>query len=191
MSLVKVQGNASGTGIFTIAAPATNTDRTLTLPNNTGTILTSATTTGFPAGSVLQVVYASTSSVVSTSSSTMTDTGLTATITPTSASSKVLIFVSQNGIYKTSGSSQNMTDLTLLRGSTGVLPANFSGTTGATDGTAINLSVTASCSYLDSPATTSPTTYKTQFNSRNGTATVYVQYAGVSTSTITLMEIAA
>lgn len=37
MSLVKVQGNASGTGIFTVTSPATNTDRTLTLPDDTGT----------------------------------------------------------------------------------------------------------------------------------------------------------
>ncbi len=43
MSLVKVQGNASGTGILTIAAPNTNTDRTLTLPDNSGTILTTGT----------------------------------------------------------------------------------------------------------------------------------------------------
>ena len=42
MSVVKVQGNASGTGIFTVAAPATNTDRTLTLPDQTGTILSNA-----------------------------------------------------------------------------------------------------------------------------------------------------
>ncbi len=44
MSLVKIQGNASGTGEFTIAAPNSNTNRTLTLPDNTGTILTSAST---------------------------------------------------------------------------------------------------------------------------------------------------
>jgi len=43
MSVVKVQGNPSGTGIFTIAAPATNTDRTLTLPDQTGTVLTGGT----------------------------------------------------------------------------------------------------------------------------------------------------
>ena len=42
MSVVKIQGNASGTGIFTVAAPATNTDRTLTLPDQTGTVLTNA-----------------------------------------------------------------------------------------------------------------------------------------------------
>lgn len=44
MSLVKIQGNASGTGIFTVAAPNSNTDRTLTLPDNTGTLLSSSST---------------------------------------------------------------------------------------------------------------------------------------------------
>jgi hypothetical protein len=42
MSKVKIQGNASGTGIFTVAAPATNTDRTLTLPDVDATVLTTA-----------------------------------------------------------------------------------------------------------------------------------------------------
>jgi len=40
MSQVKIQGNASGTGVFTIAAPNSNTDRTLTLPDASGTVLT-------------------------------------------------------------------------------------------------------------------------------------------------------
>ena len=44
MSIVKVQGNASGTGIFTVAAPNSNTDRTLTLPDSTGTIATAEST---------------------------------------------------------------------------------------------------------------------------------------------------
>jgi len=44
MSLVKISGNASGTGTLTIAAPNTNTDRTLTLPDNTGTIITTGST---------------------------------------------------------------------------------------------------------------------------------------------------
>lgn len=44
MSSIKLSPNASGTGIFTVAAPATNTDRTLTLPDNTGTLLSSAST---------------------------------------------------------------------------------------------------------------------------------------------------
>ena len=39
MSKVKIQGNASGTGVFTIEAPGTNDPRTITLPDSTGTIL--------------------------------------------------------------------------------------------------------------------------------------------------------
>jgi hypothetical protein len=42
MSKVKISGNASGTGTFTIAAPNSNTDRTLTLPDEAGTLITSA-----------------------------------------------------------------------------------------------------------------------------------------------------
>lgn len=44
MSKVQLAGNANGTGIFTIASPNSNTDRTLTLPDNTGTLLTTAST---------------------------------------------------------------------------------------------------------------------------------------------------
>jgi hypothetical protein len=42
MSKVTIQGNASGTGTFTIAAPNSNTDRTLNLPDEAGTVLTSS-----------------------------------------------------------------------------------------------------------------------------------------------------
>ena len=41
MSNVKIEGNASGTGTFTIAAPNSNTDRTFNLPDEAGTVLTS------------------------------------------------------------------------------------------------------------------------------------------------------
>ena len=55
MSKVAIQGNASGTGTFTIESPATNTDRTLTLPDEAGTVLTSASNlaglTGIPTAS--------------------------------------------------------------------------------------------------------------------------------------------
>jgi len=47
MSSIKLESNASGTGIFTIASPNSNTNRTLTLPDNTGTILTAASTPAF------------------------------------------------------------------------------------------------------------------------------------------------
>lgn len=43
MSSIKLTPNSSGSGIFSIASPNSNTDRTLTLPDNSGTILTTAT----------------------------------------------------------------------------------------------------------------------------------------------------
>jgi hypothetical protein len=53
MSKVAISGNASGTGVFTIASPNGNTDRTLTLPDNTGTLVTNVS------GSVSQSMLAS------------------------------------------------------------------------------------------------------------------------------------
>ena len=50
MSKVAIQGAATGTGVFTLASPATNTDRTLTLPDEAGTVLTSASATVLPKG---------------------------------------------------------------------------------------------------------------------------------------------
>ena len=144
-----------------------------------------------PAGAVLQVVNATYSTQVSNTSNTYVDTGLTATITPTSSTSKILVLVSQNGIYKTAANIANETDLILLRNGTSLTPSiPFAGTLGETSVATTN-SVTASFNYLDSPATTSAVTYKTQFASRNITATVYVQYANVSVSAITLLEISA
>jgi hypothetical protein len=50
LSSIKLSPNASGTGAFTIAAPNSNTDRTLTLPDNTGTILTTGSASVLPKG---------------------------------------------------------------------------------------------------------------------------------------------
>jgi len=143
-----------------------------------------------PAGSILQVVQANTATQVSSSSATPVDTGLSATITPTSATSKILVLVSQNGLKKQSTVSSNCIDINLLRGSTSLLSPNAVGAILETS-TTVDNSGAASINYLDSPATTSATTYKTQFASRNGGAAVQVQYANISNSNITLMEIAA
>ena len=66
MSKVVIQGNASGTGNFTIAAPNSNTDRTFNLPDAAGTVLTTGNQSDFPAGSVLQVASTTTDGVLST-----------------------------------------------------------------------------------------------------------------------------
>ena len=46
MAKVKIQGNASGTGVLTVTAPNTSTDRTITLPDSTGTLATTADSVG-------------------------------------------------------------------------------------------------------------------------------------------------
>jgi hypothetical protein len=165
-----------------------------------GTVLTadSAEATGMKwaaaagGGKVLQVIYGSTTTVVGSSSSTFVDTTLTATITPSSASSKVLVLVNQNGAYKNSGNSQNALAIKLLRGSTDLA---FMGTLiNYTDSTMLLISQGGSLSVLDTPATTSATTYKTQFRSQNGAAAVEIQSGAGGTSvssTIVLMEIGA
>ena len=189
MSSIKLESNASGTGIFTIASPNSNTNRTLTLPDNTGTILTSATTTGFPAGSVLQVVSQNYGTQFASSSSTFTDTGITVSITPTSATSKILILVTLSGVYKQT----NNTGLIarLLRGAT--VLQKFVGNAGFTNTTTANHVGGVSFNYLDSPATTSSTTYKIEGASGGNLATAYITVDGATndSSSITLMEIAA
>jgi hypothetical protein len=145
---------------------------------------TGVPSSGMPAGSVIQTVNATYSTQVSSSSSTYADTGLTASITPTSSSNKILVLVDVAGIYKFS--SDTGCSLKLLRNSTDLIV--FSEEAGYTGSTLTNLVGTQSCNYLDSPATTSATTYKVQFKSASNSATVRVQ-AISSVSTITLMEI--
>lgn len=52
MSKIALTPNASGTGTLTIASPDTNSDRTLTLPDNSGTVITTGTTTGIDASAL-------------------------------------------------------------------------------------------------------------------------------------------
>lgn len=140
------------------------------------------------AGAVLQVVNASVTAEASNSTSTFADTGLTATITPTSATSKILVLVNHCGCGKTSNNTG--LQIKLLRNGSQIVYLEDAGC--YTNSTASNFVGSVSCSYLDSPATTSAVTYKTQLASRGNNAVVYVQTYGsvLATSTITLMEIA-
>jgi hypothetical protein len=154
-----------------------------------GVTVTGLAKASLPTGSVLQVVSATYATETGSSSSTFIDTGLTATITPTSSTSKILVLVSQNGCGKQTN--DTALRLKLLRGATDIL--YFSDIAGRTNTTAANYIGSISASYLDSPATTSATTYKTQFSSLSGNGIVIVQGAQSTavSSSITLMEIAA
>jgi hypothetical protein len=138
-------------------------------------------------GKVLQVVNATYSVSTTNNTSTFADTGLTATITPTSATSKILVLVNQAGVAKTSANATSGNTIKLMRGATDLITFSVYETY---TGTALELYGSSGTNYLDSPATTSATTYKTQFkNEFNGNG-VKVQIGG-NASTITLMEIGA
>lgn len=161
----------------------------------TGQILTADTTvspykvkwaSAAGGGKVLQVVEGTYNTNTATSSSTPIDTGLTATITPSSATSKVLVFVTHNGLYMSQpASGSNSMKISLLRGGTTISAAEYTYATAALYGG------TGSQNILDSPATTSATTYKTTFNSVENKASVTISADGRNRASIVLMEIGA
>jgi len=163
-----------------------------TIISGDGTI-TGLTATGIsavqnlPAGSVLQVVSFTYSTQVGTSSNTYTDTNLTATITPKFATSKILVFVNHGECQKDSGANLIRIKMILLRSGTQL--AQFAADGLYTNSSSVN-SGSIAFNYLDSPATTSATIYKTQFASNSGLGSVFVQNSNTA-GTITLMEIAA
>ena len=151
------------------------------LANLLGTA-TSVPSAKMPAGSVIQTVNSTKSGAVSsTSQSSYTDTGLTATITPLISTSKILVHFSQAGCNASNSGTD--IDLILLRGSTNIASLAGLMLEGVTTG-----NLTLASHFLDSPSTTSATTYKTQFRIGDDAGTVTVQYYG--TSVMTLMEIA-
>ena len=149
------------------------------------TALPAAITTG----KVLQIVQGSTSTETRSSSTTLVDTTLTATITPSSSSNKILVTVFQNGCDKSAANSGNQMILKLLRGSSVI--STFGNNVTYTNSAISNSIGTVGTMYLDSPSTTSATTYKTQMSNGNNTANVGTQGTGGETSFITLMEIEA
>jgi hypothetical protein len=135
---------------------------------------------------VVQIVSATYATEVLSSSTTFADTGLTATITPTSASNKVLVFVSQQGCMKSAGNQYSGLYLKLLRASTNI--ADFL-VNGLYTETTVRMSGFGNSTYvLDTPATTSATTYKTQFKNGQAAAEVGVQKDS-AVSSIVLMEV--
>lgn len=173
-----------GTAADTPGRLAVGTDgQVLTASSTTGTGLT--WTTPAAGGKVLQVVYATTSSGASLTGQTWTDTNLTATITPSSTSSKVLVFWFQD--YYSSGGNNGI--LYRLRRNTTTIQENQNAGTLVLYNVSSGQGNMAANSYLDSPATTSATTYKTQMNNYLVGGTCVAQPDSNKPSSMVLMEI--
>ena len=201
MSQIKLL-HSGGNGVI-LAAPTSNpaADRTLRLPGDAdGTIATTAT-----AGKILQVIQAVKKNRQTINSTTLVDiTGMSVSITPSSASNKVLVnyslVVFSNAVYYA---------LRLLRDSDSTIfigDENPSATSqnrasfGSYDSSYV-IADTIAQSFLDSPNTTSATTYKLQAYSpyssaytigiNSGVALDNYSYMTNGVSTITVMEVAA
>jgi hypothetical protein len=177
-------------GVVTAADLASTLDltgKTVTLPAGVG-------------GKVLQVVSTTKTDTFSTTSTSLVDvTGLSVSITPSSASNKILVFM------QLTGNGTNLQFSQLVRNSTAIYKGNDAGSrVGVTFGSLFygvggQSSSSGAAIFLDSPSTTSATTYKVQIRTQQGT--MYINrsiddtdsfIAGQRTpSSITVMEIAA
>jgi hypothetical protein len=197
---------ADTTGALVLQTNNGTTALTLSTAQNAtfaGTLTTAAkgiAAASLPAGSVLQVLQSIKTDAQSSNSTSYVDiTGLSVTITPKSATNKILVMANINNL---SDAGSYGVFINLLRGSTTLTASTAGGNaqtlaawaSGGAGDTRINAS--GSIDYLDSPATTSATTYKMQMVSSNAASTGWVNTWAVNRdlaacSSITVMEIAA
>ena len=172
LTVQTLQGPSSGANANKLLIPSGQT-----LDVSGGTLVPSA-------GQVVQTVQGTYNTQISTTSTSYVTTNLTATITPTSSDSKVLIRVNTCAYAPTAVYNR----MTLYRGSTDLA----TGHGGSTDSLqALNIGATSwiptNIEWLDSPSTTSATTYTMYYKAAS--STIYM-HNGYTISTITLMEIA-
>jgi len=183
-----LKSSADSTGVLALQTNGTtaisiSTSQAVTMAGTLTTSSRGIAKASMPAGTVLQVVSATRSTGTSTTSTSYVTSNLSAAITPTLSSSKILIMFhahcSKNG--------DSGIWLALKRGATQISEFignaffEFNGNMGGSS---------CSIAYLDSPATTSSTTYEIFFKSQAGTSTANM-FVNNAMGTITLMEIAA
>jgi hypothetical protein len=136
-------------------------------------------------GSVLQDIGVQSTGIIATTSTSFIASGLSATITPTSSSNKILVTAH---FWSNSQGDGVHNWVTIYRGATNLAAGAAANAMGDIYGSA-NSECTQTLTYLDSPGTTSPTTYEVYFKSQtNG---VSVGLLGLRANHITLMEVVA
>ena len=195
---ITINGNGTVTGISVGGLPDGIVDTDMLAAN----AVSSAKLASGAGGKILQVVSAIKTGEASTTSDTMADTGLSASITPSATSSKILVQVCHPARIQRSGEYEGYGGFDLLRDSTVIYEAakrsggGYSGfmvsmvgsNSGAQMRSNYNLTV------MDSPSSTSSLTYKTQY-AMDYSSQLYINPEhGDSNytphSTIVLMEVA-
>ena len=181
-------------------------DGSVTLPGNA---TCSGTATGFGGGKILQVVQTRVVTVSSTASDSFSDTSLVRTITPSSASNKILCLVdmqygADNGvqvIFKLVRFDSSGTGTNIAYSSTSTYMPGFHGVYISNSGAGIGYYglLNAGVNTLDTAVNAAEHSYRVQWRSSGGTgylnrtgfSTSSANYAPTGCSTITLMEVAA
>ena len=196
MSKISLEPNASGAGTFTLSAPNSNTNRTLNLPDASGNIIAADASTGrfdssnMPAGSVIQVVSNNFSTQTQITSTSYVDVGLSASITPISANSKVHVICNLNGRLRQGSIDFETFSVRIVRNNDEIhsnVHRNMTAGTGESGLIIMNGNTTLS--YLDSPNSASTTEYKIQAKVSGSANGRYGFNMSGGAATITLMEI--
>jgi len=193
MSIVLV-GSTSGS--VTLQEPAVAGTTVLTLPAVSGTVLTTGSSgqsipkAALPTGSVLQVVSGTYSTQTTTTSNTFVTTNLSATITPTSATSKIYISYGVGDVGTTNPN--DGVGIAIYRNGS-IIGNDQYVRIGYVDSTATeNVTISpASGIYFDSPASTSAQTYVIRFKSSGSAGPTATVFRDNTQGSIVLMEIAA
>ena len=204
MSQIKLL-HSGGNGVI-LAAPTNNpaSDVTFKLPQADGTSGQALTTNAsgqlafatVAGGKILNYVTATTSTEVSNNSYTFASSGLSASITPSATTSKILVLTSSaiNMIGNGTSSSGRQSLLRLYRGDhtgTALSTARIGISAQGSANTAPENNEMGSFIYLDSPNTTSSTTYTVATAKHDHNVIIYAQKGGSYTSSIVLLEVGA
>ena len=203
---VSINGN---TGVITGLAVGGLPDGTIDADSLASNAVTAGKLASGVGGKILQVIQATHTAEVSTTGITYVNTGLSASITPSSSSNKILVMVTQRFFIQRS-TDQARGGFRLLRntgsGNSVIMqgPNTNNGQEPGGEGQSTNLGGSTqvagafNCTFLDSPSTTNSTTYSTQFanNQASASPTIFVNSLNNNggedgVSTMTLMEVAA
>ena len=202
---VSINGN---TGVVTGLAVGGLPDGTVDADTLASNAVTSGKLASGVGGKILQVIQVTHTAEVSTTGITYVNTGLSASITPSSSSNKILVMVTQRFFIQRS-TDQARGGFRLLRntgsGNSVIMqgPNTNNGQEPGGEGQSTNLGGSTqvagafNCAFLDSPSTTNSTTYSTQFanNQSSASPTIFVNSLNNNSgedgvSTMTLMEVA-
>ena len=179
-----LRGDNSWTAVDALPAQSGNAGKFLTTDASTASWAEAG------GGKILQVVQGSTNSTVAISSTTLVTTGLSADITPSSTSNKILVMAQIHYYMHASGGQDAGLGWAIGRGSSNPWQTTEPYATYNYGGSQLNHKRDyVFIHYLDSPSTTSNTTYTIRCRRHSGSSTIQVQ-GNYHESIITLMEVA-